>query len=74
MALGAAIPKTETGVPIGGGGTYATSNSDKKSKSDEGGEATLEKGKVVSSKIMCREIISRLVERSKQRYPLCSVG
>jgi hypothetical protein len=54
--------------------TGAASNSDRKSKLDEGGEETSAKGNEVSSKITWREIIILLVEKSRQRYPLCSEG
>jgi hypothetical protein len=68
---GAEVPETcETPIGIIG----ASSNSNRKSKSDEGGEETSEKGNEVSSKVTWREIISLLVERSRQRYPLCSEG
>jgi hypothetical protein len=46
-------------------------------KSREGvGEAggVVAKGKTVSSNMTCREMMTRLVERSRQRYPLCAEG
>lgn len=51
-----AVP--EIGKPIGG--TQVTSYSDRKSKSDDGGEEALEKGKEVSSNVTWRDMIKRM--------------
>lgn len=67
----AEVPET---CEMPGGIIDASSNSDRKSKSDEGGEKTSEKGNEVSPKVTWWEIIILLVERSRQRYPLWLEG
>jgi hypothetical protein len=70
MVQAAEVPKT---CEMPGGIIDASSNSDKKSKLDEGGEKTSGKGNEVSS-VTWWEIIILLVERSRQRYPLWLEG